>query len=213
MKSENRNRDHLNLLCDIGELANLIIGSLDIRGFLQQTVEMVARHLNADVGSIYLYDDTTHDLVLQATIGLNPSAVGRVRMKSGEGLVGKAFESRQPICEARASRHPNFKYFEEADEDLFESFLAVPIYRGNEKIGVLVVQHEHPGYFDEIDVMAMRAIASQLTGAIENARLMIDKNRKTVSTRRDDLLENLRFIKGRHHCPVLETSYGYCRAQ
>jgi phosphotransferase system enzyme I (PtsP) len=195
MKS--KNRDHLNLLCDIGELATLIIGSTDIQGFLQQTVEMVARHLNADVGSIYLYDDTTHDLVLHATVGLNPSAVGRVRMKSGEGLVGKTFESLRPICESRASRHPNFKYFEEAHEDLFESFLAVPIHRGNEKIGVLVVQHEHPGYFDEIDVMVLRAIASQLTGAIENARLMIGQNRMPVSSTEDDLLEKLRFIKGK----------------
>ena len=192
-----KNRDHLNLLCDIGELANLIIGSADIQGFLQQTVEMVARHLNADVGSIYLYDDTTRDLVLQATIGLNPSAVGLVRMKSGEGLVGKTFESQKPICEDRASRHPDFKYFKEADEDPFESFLAVPIHRGNEKIGILVVQHEQPGYFDEIDVMAMRAIASQLTGAIENARLMIDQDRQSVFTRENDLLEKLRFVKAK----------------
>ena len=195
--TKSKNRDHLNLLCDIGELANLIIGSTDIQGFLQQTVEMVARHLNADVGSIYLYDDATRDLVLQATIGLNPSAVGRVRMKSGEGLVGITYASQQPICEDRASSHPNFKYFKEADEDPFESFLAVPIHRGNEKIGVLVVQHEQTGYFDEIDVMAMRAIASQLTGAIENARLMMDQNRQTAPSREDDLLERLRFVKGK----------------
>jgi phosphotransferase system, enzyme I, PtsP len=195
MKS--KNRDHLNLLCDIGELANLIIGSADVQGFLQQAVEMVAHHLKADVGSIYLYDDTTRDLVLQATMGLNPSAVGRVKMKSGEGLVGKTFESLQPICEEYASRHPDFKYFKEADEDPFESFLAVPIHRGNEKIGVLVVQHELPGYFDEIDVIALRAIASQLTGAIENARLMIDQNHRTIPFREDDLLERLRFIKAK----------------
>jgi phosphotransferase system enzyme I (PtsP) len=203
-----KDRDHLNLVCDIGELANLIVGSADIQGFLQQTVEMVARHLKADVGSIYLYDNTSRDLVLQATVGLNPSAVGRVKMKSGEGLVGKTFESLQPICEAHASRHPNFKYFEEADEDPFESFLAIPIQRGNEKIGVLVVQHENPGYFDEIDVMAMRAIASQLTGAIGNARLMIDQNRKVIPLPGYDLLERLRFIKGKTasggfaHAPV-----------
>jgi phosphotransferase system, enzyme I, PtsP len=92
-----KNRDHLNLLCDIGELATLIIGSTDIQGFLQQTVEMVARYLNADVGSIYLYDDTTFDLVLQATVGLNPSAVGRVRMKSGEGLVGRRPVGKTPV--------------------------------------------------------------------------------------------------------------------
>jgi phosphotransferase system enzyme I (PtsP) len=56
--------------------------------------------------------------------------------------------------------------------------------------------------------MAMRAIASQLTGAIENARLMIDQNHKTVPSRGDDLLERLRFIKGKTasggfaHAPV-----------
>jgi phosphotransferase system enzyme I (PtsP) len=194
---KSKNRDHLNLLCDIGELANLIIGSTDIQGFLQQTVDMVARHLNADVGSIYLYDNAAQDLVLKATVGLNPSAVGLIRMKSGEGLVGKTFETLRPICEERASRNPHFKYFEEADEDPFESFLAVPIQRGNEKVGVLVVQHEQPGYFDDIDVMAMRAIASQLTGCIENARLMIDLGRQKAATWKDDLLDRLRFVKGK----------------
>jgi phosphotransferase system enzyme I (PtsP) len=49
----------------------------------------------------------------------------------------------------------------------------VPIRRGAEKIGVLVVQHQERDYFDEIDVMAMRAIASQLAGAVGNARLLI----------------------------------------
>ena len=127
--------------------------------------------------------------MLKATVGLNPSAVGLIRMKSGEGLVGKTFETLRPICEERASRNPHFKYFEEADEDPFESFLAVPIQRGNEKVGVLVVQHEQPGYFDDIDVMAMRAIASQLTGCIENARLMIDLGRQKAATWKDDLLD------------------------
>jgi phosphotransferase system enzyme I (PtsP) len=45
--------------------------------------------------------------------------------------------------------------------------------------------------------MAMRAIASQLTGAIENARLMIDQNHQAVPYREDDLLERLRFIKAK----------------
>jgi phosphotransferase system enzyme I (PtsP) len=49
----------------------------------------------------------------------------------------------------------------------------VPVQRGAEKIGVLVVQHQERHYFDEFDVMAMRAIASQLAGAVGNARLLI----------------------------------------
>ena len=47
--------------------------------------------------------------------------------------------------------------------------------RDEEKIGVLVVQQQEQDYFDEIDVMAMRAISSQLAGVIGNARLLIEQ--------------------------------------
>ncbi len=191
-------RDHLNLLCHVGDLANLIVGSADIEKFLQQTVDMVACHLNAQVGSIYLFDESVGELILKATVGLNPAAVGKVRMHPGEGLVGWTFNRMMPIAEGHASRHPQFKYFSEAKEDPFESFLAVPLRRGAQKIGVLVVQHEQPNYFNEIDVMALRAIASQLVGAIENARLMIDLNGREVSDRgMDAMLGRLASVKAK----------------
>ena len=169
-----KERDHLNLVCDLSDLATLVTGSQDIESFLQQTVNLMSRHLEASVCSIYFYEETSGTLVLKATRGLNPKAVGRVRMPPGEGLVGYTFDTLHPVREANASRNPLFKYFEETDEDGFESFLAVPIQRGVQKIGVLVVQHEQPGYFDDMDMMALRASASQLAGAIENVRLLID---------------------------------------
>jgi phosphotransferase system enzyme I (PtsP) len=191
-------REHFNLLCSIGDLAALLSGSQDIQGFLQRTVELVARHLKADVCSIYLSDEHSDELVLQATLGLNPDAVGRIRMKPGEGLVGATFASLRPIREAHASCNPHFKYFEEAKEDRFESFLAVPIQRGVQRIGVLVVQHEKPDYFTETDVMALRASASQLAGAVENVRLLIDLYEATGQAPPPALpLETPTFIRGR----------------
>lgn len=190
-------RDHLNLLCHVGDLANLIARTADIEKFLQQTVEMVACHLNAQVGSIYLFDESAEDLVLKATVGLNPAAVGKVRMRPGEGLVGWTFNRMQPIREGRASQHSHFKYFQETEEDPFESFLAVPLKRGEEHIGVLVVQHEQADYFSEIDVMALRAIASQLVGAIENARLMIDLDGREEPVMKNGMLKRLAFVKGK----------------
>lgn len=191
-----KKRDHFNLLCDIGDLAALLTGSQDIQSFLQRTVELVSRHLKADVCSIYLYDETSGELVLKSTIGLNPNAVGHIRMKPGEGLVGATFSQLHPIREASARLNPAYKYFKEADEDRFESFLAVPIQRGVQKIGVLAVQHEKYNYFTEIDVMALRASASQLASTIENARLLIDLH--LISGRPSDqsLFERLQFIKG-----------------
>lgn len=190
-------RDHLNLLLDIGELAATLAGSDNIENYFQRTVSMVARHLDADVCSIYLYDEESKELVLKATLGLNPAAVGKIRMKLGEGLVGTTMKQLQPILEGSGKRNPKFKYFEEANEDCYESFLSVPIQKGIEKIGVLVVQHEKMDYFDEIDVMAMRAIASQLAGAIENARLLMDLGRQSEKHQYTDIFESLRFVKGK----------------
>ena len=201
-----KKRDHLNLLCDIGDLATLLTGSSNIENFLQRTAVMVSRHLEAEVCSIYLFDDQSRELVLKATIGLNPEAVNQVRMKAGEGLVGYTLIKQQPIREGSASRNPQFKYFEESGEDRFESFLSVPISRGIENIGVLVVQHEKRDYFDEVDVMALRAAASQLAGAIENARLLMSMNNPQNPVLNATALEQLKFIRGE------SAGSGYARA-
>ncbi|MCX5883505.1 MAG: GAF domain-containing protein, partial [Deltaproteobacteria bacterium] len=195
-----------NQLCDIGDLATLLTGSSNIENFLQRTAAMVSRHLEAEVCSIYLFDDQSRELVLKATIGLNPEAVNQIRMKAGEGLVGYTLIKQQPVREGSASRNPQFKYFEESGEDRFESFLSVPILRGIENIGVLVVQHEKRDYFDEVDVMALRAAASQLAGAIENARLLMSMNNPQNPVLNATALEQLKFVRGE------SAGSGYARA-
>ena len=125
----------------------------EIHNYLNQAVDLVARHLDADVCSIYLYDDKEEELILRATKGLNPDAVGIVRMKPGEGLVGTAFESFEVILEGNAQKNPRFKYFIEADEDAYHSFICVPIRRGVERIGALTVQRQEFDWFDDFDVV------------------------------------------------------------
>ena len=204
---KSRNRDHLNLLCDIGDLAALLTSSSNIQNFLQRTAVMVAKHLSADVCSIYLFDRDARELVLAATVGLNPEAVGQIRMKPGEGLVGCTLVKQQPICEGSASRNPLFKYFEGSGEDRFESFLSVRISRGAENIGVLVVQHEQRNYFDDVDVMALRAAAAQLASAIENARLLMGMDReRTFDVSNASAVSQLKFIRGE------SASGGYAQA-
>jgi len=58
---------HLNLFCNVSEFAALLAGSENIENFLQRTVEMVARHMNANVCSIYLLDEKSNELILKAT--------------------------------------------------------------------------------------------------------------------------------------------------
>ncbi|MCE5327314.1 MAG: phosphoenolpyruvate--protein phosphotransferase [Planctomycetaceae bacterium] len=166
-------KEHLSLLCDVSEFAARLAGSADIHAYLTQIVGLVADHLRCDVCSIYLYEAKTQELVLQATWGLAPQSVGRVRMKITEGLTGMALRELRAVREKTASDNPNFKPFQGINEEPFDAFLAVPIQRGIEKIGVLVVQRsrEHP--FNDEDVLAVKATTSQLAGAIENARILM----------------------------------------
>nr|WP_321403983.1 phosphoenolpyruvate--protein phosphotransferase [uncultured Desulfobacter sp.] len=165
--------DHLNLLFDMGELASIITSGSDIEAFLTGASELVAKHLQAHVCSIYLFDTRSKDLVLKATRGLKPEAVNQVRMLPGEGLVGKCFSQDQILRVGNARTSPGFKYFDNAGEEPFNSFLCVPIRRGVIKIGVLVVQHREMDHFTLLDERALRTAATQLAGAVENARLLM----------------------------------------
>ncbi|MFA5903217.1 MAG: phosphoenolpyruvate--protein phosphotransferase [Desulfobacula sp.] len=185
--------DYLDLLFDIGELADLVTGSSDLESFLELVVDRVARHFNAPVCSIYLYNEKSNRLTLKATKGLKPEAVNRIHMKPGEGLVGMSFETLSIVREGNAGKNPGFKYFKEAGEEPYNSFLCVPIKRGVEKIGVLVVQHKDLNHFEMADERAIRTVVNQLAGAIENARLLIEfsQDREDAET-----AEPLVFIKG-----------------
>jgi len=194
-----KDRDRFNLLGDIGDLAALLMESSDIGSFLQSTVLMISRYLNADACSIYLFDEKSEELVLKATVGLNIGAVEKIRMKPGEGPVGKTYEKLLSIHESSASLNPDFRYFKEAKTERFESFLSVPILRGTRKIGVLVVRKEQRDYFNKIDVVVLRALASQLAGALENICFLTDlckSGDRPAKLSESDISESLRFVEG-----------------
>lgn len=95
-------RDHSKLICDIGELTALFTDTSNLNGLLQNIVEMIALHMEADVCSIYLFYEDRNELVIKATKGLLSSSVGNVSLKPGEGLTGLAFKESRPVLEVPA---------------------------------------------------------------------------------------------------------------
>ncbi|MBI3315209.1 MAG: phosphoenolpyruvate--protein phosphotransferase, partial [Candidatus Omnitrophica bacterium] len=158
---------------------------------------MITRHMACEVCSIYLYYEDSREIVLKATTGLNPSSVGQVKMRLGEGLTGQALKERRPICEGRAKDNPHFRYFPGIGEEKFESFLAVPILHGTVEIGVMVIQSEKKNYFTPEDMQIFRAVTSQLAATIETARFLITLNDKERQKRAPVVFADLKFVKGR----------------
>ena len=190
------NTDHIKMLCDIGELSGLFIGSKDIESFLNKMVALVADHMQAEVCSIYIFDENREELVLKSTQGLNQESVGNIVLKVGEGLVGLALQELRPVCEKYGKDNPNFKFIPGTHEEKYESFLAVPIFRGTSRLGVLVVQRLSGHFFDSQDIMALRATSSQLAAIIENTKILLSAPQRSHKPRKP-VLELLKFIKGR----------------
>lgn len=159
----------MTLLRDVGRL---LTRSHDLEETLQNVVRLVARRTRAGACSIYLLDEAGETLVLRATRGLRPDAVGRVRLRIGEGLVGACLAKRETLAVADASGDPRFRPFPESGEARFRSLLAVCLVVGALPVGVLVVQTGRPTEFprDEIDLLEM--IAAQVASIVLNARLL-----------------------------------------
>lgn len=137
---------------------------------LSDVVQVVQRAFGADVCSLYLLESDRNNLVLAATVGLRQESVGHVRMRLTEGLVGLVAEQLTPQCLADATQHPRFKYFREAGEDIYKSFLGVPLVDRGLLQGVLVLQTAELRPFGPADIEALMAVGRELAPAVAEAR-------------------------------------------
>jgi phosphotransferase system enzyme I (PtsP) len=133
---------------------------------LDQITALIADSMQTEVCSIYLFRDAD-TLELSATTGLKKSAVHKTRMKLGEGLVGRVARTGVPVNTANAPGEKGFRYMPETGEELFSSFLGVPIQRVGEKLGVLVVQSKLARPFEEDEVDAIEVVAMVLAEMTE----------------------------------------------
>ncbi|MBX7147847.1 phosphoenolpyruvate--protein phosphotransferase [bacterium] len=163
---------HEDVTTEILALGQLCHGEDDIGRVLELLVEKIANILKTDVCSLYMLNHMTQELVLSATKGLNRDAIGTVRMKVGEGLVGMTMEWLKPISMATGRRSKKFKYFPGTGEERYASFLSVPLIYNRKPIGVLVVQNIKPVKFSSQTVHLMMTLAIPAVNVIEKAKLL-----------------------------------------
>ena len=133
---------------------------------LDRIVDLVADSMGTDVCSIYLHRDP-ETLELCATRGLNPEAVHVTRLRVGEGLVGRVARRRAAINTADAPQTRGFRYMPETGEEVFSSFLGVPVQRLGERLGVLVVQSRSKREYSEDEIYALEVVAMVLAEMAE----------------------------------------------
>jgi starch phosphorylase len=172
------------------ELSTLLTVSRPRADVLFRIVEVLQRSFGTDVCSLYLLESDRLNLVLAATIGLRRDSVGRVRMRLTEGLVGLVAEQLKPVVVHDTTKHPRFKYFQDAGEDAYRTFLGVPITDRSVLQGVLVLQTAEAGLFAPDDADALVAAAAQIAPVVCEVRA-VGQIVAPVQQRLSDIAQNL----------------------
>src|SRR5271169_4161390 len=139
---------------------------------LMNVVALIAKRFETDVCSAYLLEPDRAHLVLAATLGLRPECIGVLRMSLHEGLAGLVAEQVRPVAVEQAQAHPRFKYFREAGEDAYHSFLGVPLVDRGILQGVLVVQTVEPRIFPENEIRQLTEAANRVAHVVSEARTL-----------------------------------------
>ena len=170
-------------------LRELMAEPLEPQERLDRIVRDIAANMVAEVCSLYvLRADSV--LELYATVGLNPNAVHLAQLRLGQGLVGTIAASARALNLSNAQEHPAFAYLPETGEEIYHSFLGVPVLRAGRTLGVLVVQNKTMRHYrdDEIEALETTAmviaemIASGDIGRLSRPGLELDLSRPASFT-------------------------------
>jgi phosphotransferase system enzyme I (PtsP) len=137
---------------------------------LNKIVVLIAANMVAEVCSIYvLRVDGT--LELYATEGLKPESVHVTVLRQDEGLVGLVSSEAKSLNLSDAQHHPAFSFRPETGEEIYHSFLGVPILRAGNTLGVLVVQNRAARSYSDDEEEALQTTAMVLAETIASGEL------------------------------------------
>lgn len=158
------------------EMARDLASEQDSDALLTIIVERARTLLQAKRGGLYLYDDSTQELI--ATIEQNTKVEIGTRIKLGEGLAGKVAQTRQPMIvdnyQTWEGRSPQYEGLP------IGAVVQAPMIYGGELIGVLLVEEtsESKRTFNEEDARLLSLFAAQAASAVRNARLLEETKRR-----------------------------------
>ncbi len=148
------------------------ISSLGIEELLTKVDSLVAQITQADSTGIYVLDEKTESVVLRAS-QLHFDIIGKLKMPIGQGITGwVAKYGKTAIIEKNAPHDPRFNRITNLPDDLYESFLSVPIKSNNVIVGVINVKHKLPHQYSKSEIKLLEMIGRLIGRTIEHADLL-----------------------------------------
>lgn len=146
--------------------------NFDLPEMLDTVARVVVNTTKSDASAIFLYDESTGLLSLQAAVGMDPDAVGNVTVRIGTGIIGRAALEGKLISAPDAQAHESYFAHPGIGDEKYRSQVSVPmlIQGQNRLVGILNIHSIEQRTFDQDELEFLRTVAGELSISIENAR-------------------------------------------
>jgi len=154
----------LTLLLEVSEKLN---STLDLDELLRRIAELVKRAIDYEVFAILLLNEKTQELSIRFHIGHPEESVRQLRIRVGEGVVGRVAATARSLLVNDVRKEPGYI----ASLPGVRSELAVPLVAKGKVVGVIDLEAPWPDFFSERHQSLLELLAGRIATAIENARL------------------------------------------
>ena len=156
-------------------LASRMAAEVPFDEVLNEVVDFATTVVTCDSCFVYLLDGD--ELVLRASKNFHPEAVGKLKLKVGQGITGWVAKHRQPVVVAQnAALDHRFQFFNELPEDRFEAFLSVPLLSRSRVVGVINLQNIAAHDYSEREITLLSTVGFLVGAELEMARLEKEKS-------------------------------------
>jgi len=176
---------------EIEGLADIVRGissTLDLDQVLDTIAAQATLLSGSDAGGVFALDETKNELQWIASHNASPAfirAVNESSVQIGEGAIGRAAATRQPV-QIVDTEAPTYPFQENTAINGIRSILAVPMLKGEALLGGIVLLRNEPGPFSSENVQLLTILADHAAIAVENARLFGQAQREIVERRRTE---------------------------
>jgi signal transduction histidine kinase len=186
-------------------IAQALTSLLDLNEVLRKAIDMAITETNADEASIWLVDDRTGDLYLEADHGIQDSTIRLMRLPVTDTLAGKVIETGQP---QRASASDHAQPIKVKTGYLVNAVVYVPLSLAGVTFGVLSAAHHKPDVsFSKNDEHVLATIGEFTAIAVQNARTY--QAAAAAVTRRDKVLTALSYAHAYEFKNMINAMIGY----
>ena len=172
----NKTLHNLSILYNISQAVNFID---DLKRLISVILDKAIDTINAEKGSLMLYDSSDNTLQVKVVYGLkdkkyeddiNNGIIECQKFHPDTGIAGKVFVEKRSIITNLGGKDPRFNQF--SDDNNISSLICVPLIAKGECIGIINITNKKNGkLFNKKDLEFVEALANQAAIAVDNAQL------------------------------------------